>query len=72
MIVMVTEMGVITPPVGLNVYVVYGVSRGLDGGAIPLETIFKGIAPFMLAVLAGTIILSIFPWLVLVLPNMMY
>ncbi len=72
MIVMVTEMGVITPPVGLNVYVVYGVSRGLEGGAMALETIFKGIAPFMIAVLIGVIIFTIFPWLVLVLPNMMY
>lgn len=36
-IVMVTEMGVITPPVGLNVYVVYGVARGLPGGGLPLS-----------------------------------
>lgn len=70
-IVMVTEMGVITPPVGLNVYVVYGVARSLPGG-IPLESIFKGIAPFTLAVLVGTIILSVFPQLVLMLPNMMH
>lgn len=72
MIVMVTEMGVITPPVGLNVYVVYGVSRGLEGGAIPLESIFKGIAPFMVAVLCGTVLFALFPQLVLYLPNMMY
>jgi TRAP-type C4-dicarboxylate transport system permease large subunit len=37
-----------------------------------LESIFKGIAPFMIAVLIGTILLSIFPKLVLFLPNMMY
>ncbi len=71
-IVMVTEMGVITPPVGINVYVVYGVARGLPGGGISLESIFKGIAPFMLAVLVGTIILAIFPQIILFLPNMMY
>lgn len=71
-IVMVTEMGVITPPVGLNVYVVYGVARGLPGGGIALESIFKGIAPFMFAVLVGIIILAIFPQIVLFLPNMMY
>jgi C4-dicarboxylate transporter DctM subunit len=71
-IVMVTEMGVITPPVGINVYVVYGVARGLPGGGIPLESIFKGIAPFMIAVLVGTIILAIFPQIILVLPNLMY
>jgi C4-dicarboxylate transporter, DctM subunit len=45
MIVMVTEMGVITPPVGFNVYVVYGVSRGLPGGAIPLERFSRALAP---------------------------
>ncbi len=71
-IVMVTEMGVITPPVGLNVYVVYGVARGLPDGGIPLESIFKGIAPFMLAVLVGIVFISVFPQITLVLPNMMY
>jgi C4-dicarboxylate transporter DctM subunit len=70
-IVMVTEMGVITPPVGINVYVVYGVARSLPGG-IKLETIFKGIFPFMIAVLAGVIIMMIFPELILFLPNLMY
>ncbi len=72
MIVMVTEMGVITPPVGINVYVVFGISKGLQGRPMALETIFKGIAPFMIAVLIGTIILSIFPQFVLFLPNLMY
>ncbi len=70
-IVMVTEMGVITPPVGINVYVVFGVARSLPGG-MSLESIFKGILPFMLAVLAGIIILAIFPQIILVLPNLMY
>ncbi len=71
-IVMVTEMGVITPPVGINVYVVYGVARGLPGRGMTLESIFKGIAPFMVAVLIGTIILAIFPQIILYLPNLMY
>lgn len=71
-IVMVTEMGVITPPVGINVYVVYGVARGLPGGGMALESIFKGIAPFMVATLIGTVILAIFPQIILYLPNLMY
>ncbi len=71
-IVMVTEMGVITPPVGINVYVVYGVARGLPGGGMALESIFKGIAPFMVAVLVGIIILAVFPQIILFLPNLMY
>ncbi len=70
-IVMVTEMGVITPPVGINVYVVFGVARSVIG-EVPLETIFKGIFPFLLAVIAGVIILIAFPQLILFLPNMMY
>jgi tripartite ATP-independent transporter DctM subunit len=71
-IVMVTEMGVITPPVGINVYVVYGVARSMTRINMQLESIFKGIAPFMLAVLVGTIILAIFPQIILFLPNLMY
>jgi TRAP-type C4-dicarboxylate transport system permease large subunit len=37
-----------------------------------LESIFKGIAPFMVAVLIGTIILAFFPQIILFLPNLMY
>lgn len=70
-IVMVTEMGVITPPVGINVYVVYGVAESVIGG-VPLESIFKGIVPFLLAVIAGLIILILLPQIILVLPNLMY
>jgi tripartite ATP-independent transporter DctM subunit len=70
-IVMVTEMGVITPPVGINVYVVFGVAQGVIGD-VPLESIFKGILPFLLAVIVGVIILMIFPQIILFLPNLMY
>jgi len=70
-IVMVTEMGVITPPVGINVYVVFGVAKTVIGG-VPLESIFKGIIPFLLAVIVGTIILMILPQIILFLPNLMY
>ncbi|MFK5951999.1 MAG: TRAP transporter large permease [Desulfobacterium sp.] len=70
-IVLVTEMGVITPPVGINVYVVYGVSRGVVGD-ISLEDIFRGILPFLLATVVGIIILMIFPQIILFLPHLMY
>ncbi len=70
-IVMVTEMGVITPPVGINVYVVYGVAKNVIG-EVPLESIFKGIFPFLLAVIVGIIILMIFPQIILFLPRLMY
>ncbi|UCF72515.1 MAG: TRAP transporter large permease [Deltaproteobacteria bacterium] len=65
-IVLVTEMGVITPPVGVNVYVVHGIARD-----VPLEVIFKGVAPFVLALLACVAILLKFPQIVLFLPGLM-
>lgn len=62
-VVLVSEMGVITPPVGVNVYVIKGIAP-----EIPLETIFKGIFPFLLAIIVCTIILMLFPKLALILP----
>ena len=70
-IVLVTQMGVITPPVGINVYVVFGVAEGVIG-KVPLESIFKGILPFLIAIIAGTVIMIIFPQLILFLPDLMY
>jgi tripartite ATP-independent transporter DctM subunit len=70
-IVLVTQMGVITPPVGINVYVVYGVSQSTVGG-IALESIFKGILPYLVAIVVGIIILAVFPQIILLLPNLMY
>jgi tripartite ATP-independent transporter DctM subunit len=70
-IVLVTQMGVITPPVGINVYVVFGVSQSAVGG-IALEAIFKGIVPYLVAILVGILILALFPEIILVLPELMY
>lgn len=70
-IVLVTQMGVITPPVGINVYVVYGVAKGVTGG-VPLEAIFRGIVPFLVAVVVGIVIMVFFPQIILYLPNLMY
>ncbi len=70
-IVLITEMGVITPPVGINVYVVYGVAQRIVID-IRLESIFKGIIPFLIAIIVGIIILMIFPQIILFLPRLMY
>ncbi|MGE4505783.1 MAG: TRAP transporter large permease [Desulfovibrionaceae bacterium] len=70
-IVLVTEMGVITPPVGMNVYVVYGIAQKIAPD-IRLESIFQGIVPFFLAVLAGILIMTAAPDIVLWLPGLMY
>ena len=66
-IVLVTQMGVITPPVGINVYVVNGIA-----GDIPLEKIFRGVMPFLVALIVGTAMLVAFPMIVLWLPRLMY
>ena len=71
-IVMVTEMGVITPPVGINVYVVYGVAKNVLSHNVALETIFKGITPFLIALIIGIFILIVFPCIILFLPHFMY
>jgi tripartite ATP-independent transporter DctM subunit len=65
-IVMVTQIGVITPPVGVNVYVVSSVADG-----VPLETIFKGVLPLLAALLVATLLLIPFPQMALFLPGLM-
>jgi len=63
-IVLVAEMGVITPPVGVNVFVIKGIAP-----EVPIETIFKGIFPFLGALIICTIILIIFPEIATYLPS---
>lgn len=65
-IVLITQMGVITPPVGVNVYVVSGVAK-----MVPLEVIFKGALPFLIALFVCTIILISFPQVALFLPSLL-
>ena len=63
-IVLVTEMGVITPPVGINVYVIKGITKGIS-----LETIFKGIIPFLIAIIICVALLLAFPKIATFLPG---
>ena len=65
-IVLITEMGVITPPVGINVYVVYGVARD-----VPLEKIFRGVFPMLISLLVCNLLLILFPQIALWLPSLM-
>jgi len=65
-IVLVTQIGVITPPVGVNVYVVSGVARD-----VPLEEIFRGVVPLLLALIVATLLMVPFPQLALFLPGLM-
>lgn len=66
MIVLLGQVGMITPPVGINVFVIAGVAKD-----IPLQTIFRGVVPFVLAMIICIIILMIFPKITLFLPNLM-
>ena len=64
--VLVMEAGLITPPVGLNVYTLAGIAKD-----VPMAEIFKGAAPFLLSILLALVILTIFPEIVLFLPSLM-
>lgn len=57
-------MGVLTPPVGANVYVVYAVAKD-----IPVMTIFKGVWPYLIALWICCIVLLFFPQVALFLPS---
>ena len=60
------EAGLISPPVGMNVFVIQGISNG-----VPMYTIFRGIVPFFAALLIGLVLLTVFPQIALFLPNLM-
>jgi len=64
--VMVIEIGMITPPIGINVFVLHGIARD-----IPLGTIFRGIGPFLVADLVRLTILTFSPVLAIWLPEKM-
>ncbi|MDR3238356.1 MAG: TRAP transporter large permease [Spirochaetia bacterium] len=66
-IVMVSQIGVLTPPVGVSVYVVSGVARN-----VPLQVIFKGVIPFIIALVVGMLLVIAFPQIVLFLPNLIH
>ena len=65
--VIVIEMGMITPPVGLNVFVVRAVA-----GDVPLATIFRGVMPFLIAMIIGLLLIIAVPDIALFLPNTMF
>jgi tripartite ATP-independent transporter DctM subunit len=65
-IVRVVEMGQITPPIGINVYAIKGVAKD-----VPLNTIFRGIVPFLMADIFQVVLLVAFPQIVLFLPSLL-
>lgn len=65
-IILAMELGAISPPVGLNCFIISGVAKD-----VPLTKIYKGALPFMLTIFVGIAILAAFPNLALWLPNLM-
>ena len=60
------EMGLISPPVGINVFIVRSVAPN-----VPLGEIFRGVLPFWLMMILTVAILILFPQIALYLPNTM-
>jgi C4-dicarboxylate transporter, DctM subunit len=58
------EIGMITPPIGMNVFVLHGVAKDL-----PLKTIFAGILPFFCADVVRLAVIVLFPGIVMYLPR---
>jgi len=66
-IVLTVALAEATPPVGMNFFVIKGVAQD-----IPLETIFKGIWPFLICILILIVLLMIFPSIATFLPNLLF
>jgi tripartite ATP-independent transporter DctM subunit len=64
--VLMMEAGLMTPPVGLNVYTIAGIAKD-----VPLSDIFRGALPFLFSIIVTCLILTIFPQIVLFLPRLM-
>lgn len=66
-LVIVVQMGLIAPPVGLNVFVVRSVVPD-----VPLMTIYRGVAPFLLAMIVALLLIIMFPQITLLIPDSMF
>ncbi len=65
MLVTVCEIGMILPPVGINLFVIQGIAR------VPLMVVIRGIAPFAAVDILRLFLLCVFPWLATWLPSRM-
>jgi TRAP-type C4-dicarboxylate transport system permease large subunit len=65
-VVLMTETALITPPVGVNVFIIAGIATDS-----PMEDIFKGILPFFLADCVVIALIVMFPWIATWLPRTM-
>src|SRR5690606_18325845 len=63
-IVVVAQIGMITPPLGINVFVVSGMIK-----KVPVAQVFKGVLPFLAAQIVLAVLLTWWPSIALFLPN---
>jgi C4-dicarboxylate transporter DctM subunit len=61
-----TEIGLITPPIGMNVYAISGIAPD-----VPVTTIFRGVIPFLIADFCRMTLYLLFPAIILFLPSIM-
>jgi C4-dicarboxylate transporter DctM subunit len=64
-LVLLMEMALITPPVGLNLYVIQGIAK------VGIEPVIKGVWPYMILLVLGLFMLYLWPDLILWLPGTM-
>ena len=62
----VTEIGLITPPVGLNVFIINAMARD-----VPMIETFKGVVPFLITDAVRIAFLIAFPTIALLLPRLL-
>lgn len=65
-VVLVAEIGLLSPPIGMNVFVVKSVTRD-----VAVRDIFLGVTPFLLALILALMLVFLFPSLATFLPNLM-
>lgn len=65
-VVVAAEISLITPPLGLNIFMIKNVMPD-----VPLGTIIRGVAPFVMMDILRLLLLVFVPWIVLVIPNSM-
>jgi C4-dicarboxylate transporter DctM subunit len=67
LVLLVVEVGLITPPVGLNLFVINSLAKD-----VPLSETIRGVAPFILSDLIRLIVLTAFPMISLLLVHLLY
>jgi len=66
LVIMVCELGLTTPPVALNLFVVSGIDR-----EVPMSAIYRAVLPFVAVDFGVVALIALFPQIVLFLPNLM-